>query len=105
MPEYAGGGIRLVSRTNELVEKFFKEVKHAERRRSGRKNLTQDLEHLPASAVLSYNLKDVDYVSIIRGSLDKLAEAFAQLDKKEQHSREKGFISTYCQIGWDESKN
>jgi len=94
LPEYAGGGIRLVSRTNELLENFFKEVKHAERRRSGRKNLTQDLEHLPASAVLSYNLKDVDYVSIICGSLDKLAEAFAQLDKKEQHSREKGFIST-----------
>lgn len=94
LPEYAGSGIRLVVRTNELLENLFKEVKHSERRRSGRKNLTQDLEHLPASALLTYNLKDADYVSIVCGSLDKLAEAFAQLDQEEQRSQQKGLIST-----------
>jgi len=90
LPEYAGGGIRLVCRTNERLENFFKKVKHSERRRSGRKNLTQDLEHLPASAVLVYNLEDADYVSIVCGSLDKLAEAFAQLDQEDQRRQQKG---------------
>ena len=94
LPEYAGGGIRLVARTNELLENFFKKIKHSERRRSGRKNLTQDLEHLPASAAIAYNLKDADYVSIVCGSLDKLAEAFAKLDQEEQSRRQKGLTST-----------
>ncbi len=49
LPEYAGGGIRLLVRTNELSENFFNKIKHFERRRSGRKNLARDLEHPPAS--------------------------------------------------------
>lgn len=94
LPQYAGGGIRLVARTNELLENYFKEIKHLERRRSGRKNLTQDLEHLPAAAALVHNLKDAEYVSIVCGSLDNLAKAFAQLDQEEQSRREKGLPST-----------
>jgi len=94
LPEYAGGGIRLVARTNELLENYFKQIKHLERRRSGRKNLTQDLEHLPASAALVNNLKDAKYVSIVCGSLDNLAKAFAQLDQEEQSRRQKGLPST-----------
>jgi hypothetical protein len=94
LPAYAGGGIRLVGRTNELLENFFKKVKHSERRRSGRKNLTQDLEDLPASALLCYNLEDAEYVSIVCGSLDKLPEAFAQLDQEEQDKRRKGLPLT-----------
>jgi hypothetical protein len=94
LPDYAGGGIRLIARTNELLENFFKKVKHSERRRSGRKNLTKDLEYLPASALLTYNLTDADYVSIVCGSLDKLAEAFVQLDQEEQRRQNQGLIST-----------
>ncbi len=94
LPEYAGGGIRLVARTNELLENFFGKVKHSERRRSGRKNLTKDLEHLPASALLAHNLEHADYVSILCGSLDKLAEAFAQLDQQEQRNQQEGLNQT-----------
>lgn len=94
LPEYAGGGVRLVARTNELAENFFKRMKHSERRRSGRKNLTQDLEHLPAAAALAYNLNDADYVSIVCGSLDNLPHAFAQLDQEEQRKRQEGLTST-----------
>jgi hypothetical protein len=80
LPPTVGGGIRLVARTNVLLESFFHEIKHGERRRSGRKVLTQDLEQLPASAVLACNLTKSDYVSILCGSLDDLPHAFAQLD-------------------------
>jgi len=41
MPEEAGGGIRIVARTNNILEGFFHQMKHGERRRSGRRVLTQ----------------------------------------------------------------
>jgi hypothetical protein len=75
-----GGGIRIVARTNNLLESLFHRMKHGERRRSGRKVLTDDFEHLPADAALAYNLTKPDYVEILCGSLEKLPEAFANLD-------------------------
>ncbi len=93
LPEDAGGGIRLVSRTNFLLENRFKHMKHGERRRSGRRILTQDLEHLPAEAALVYNLECDDYVKIVCGSLERLPEAFAQLDREKQEQRLQGIAS------------
>jgi hypothetical protein len=90
LPERAGGGVRLVVRTNFPAENFFGEFKHDERRRSGRKNLTQDLEQQPAEAVLVYNLEHADYVTHVCGSLDRLAEAFAHLDLERHQNRMKG---------------
>lgn len=84
LPARAGGGFRLVERTNNLEENFFRDLKHGERRRSGRKILTQDLEQLPPTAALVPNLLKPDYVSILCGSLDKLPAAFAALDAQDQ---------------------
>ncbi len=47
---------------------------------SGRKILTQDFERLAPAAALAINLTHADYVEIVCGSLDRLADAFAQLD-------------------------
>jgi len=85
--EGAGTRVRLVSRTNHVLENCFKELKHGERRRSGRRILTQDLEHLPGEALLVSNLKREDYVHIVCGSLDRLPEILAQLDNEEQTRR------------------
>ncbi|MCP4364024.1 MAG: hypothetical protein GY800_01815 [Planctomycetes bacterium] len=90
LSEEAGGGVRLIDRTNWLLETFFKGMKHEERRRSGRKNLMKDLEHMPGDAPLVYNLQDPEYVRIICGALDKLHEAFAGLDRKERERHQKG---------------
>jgi hypothetical protein len=87
LPDRVGGGVRLVSRTNYLCENFFGELKHDERRRSGRKNLGQDLEHLPAEAALVRNLEHDDYVSIVCGSLDRLPAAFADLDRRDRERK------------------
>jgi len=84
LPDDVGGGIRLVERTNYLIEFLNGLIKRAERRRSGRKKLTQDLEHLPAGAVLAFNLEDDDYVRLLCGSLDQLPAAFAALDREER---------------------
>ena len=90
LPQSAGGGVRLIARTNFLAENFFGQLKHDERWRSGRKNLTQDLEHLPAEAALVYNLEHADYVALVCGSLDRLAEAFAHLDHDQREKYLRG---------------
>jgi hypothetical protein len=82
-----GRGMKLVDRTNALAENFFKSLKHGERRRSGRKNLGQDLEHLLADALLVKNLEKDDYVRLICGSLDQLPIAFAVLDQLERKKK------------------
>ena len=82
LPRRVGGGIRLVHRTNNVLESWFHSLKHGERRRSGRKILTQDFEKLSPAAALAANLKHADYVSIVCGSLDRLPEAFAWLDDR-----------------------
>jgi len=84
LPAAAGGGIRLVDRTNNVEENFFHRMKHWERRRSGRKILTHDFENLPAEAALAENLRHPDYVSILCGSHEELPAAFARLDAQRR---------------------
>ena len=80
LPSNAGGGVRLVPRTNNLLEGFNRELKQGERRRSGRKILSSDFEHLPPEAALARNLLHPDYVEVLCGSLEQLPQAFADLD-------------------------
>jgi hypothetical protein len=47
LPEQAGGAIRVVDRIPCRLQSRNGELKHGERRRSGRKKLTQNLENLP----------------------------------------------------------
>lgn len=74
------GGTRLVARTNNDLEGFFRGLKQSERRRSGRRTLTHDLETLPPAAAIARNLTRLDYVEILCGSLADLPAAFARLD-------------------------
>ena len=90
LPDSAGGGIRLVSRTNYLSENFFGGLKHDERRRTGYKNLGYVLENLPAEATLVRNLIRDDYVTTVCGSLDDLPHVFAELDRQQRESRLNG---------------
>ena len=85
LPKELGGDIRLVDRTNNALESFFRRMKQGERRRSGRKVLTYDFEQLPAGAALVANLARPDYVEILCGSLDRLPEAFAELDAEQRN--------------------
>jgi len=87
LPQRAGGGVRLVDRTNNAQENFFRHMKHGERRRSGRKVLTQDFERLPPQAALAANLERPDYVTLLCGSLDHLPAAFAQLDAERRRDQ------------------
>ncbi len=87
LPAKAGGGVRLVDRTNNLSEHFFHGMKHGERRRSGRKNLARDFELLPPESALVHNFNHQDYVEIVCGSLDRLPCVFAEMDAVERCKR------------------
>ena len=84
LPSEAGGGLRLVDRTNNIEESLFGHMKHDERRRSGRKDLAQDFEGLPAAFALATNLRHPDYVAILCGTLDDLPRAFAELETRNR---------------------
>ncbi len=89
LPKHTGSGIRVVDRTNILAEGFFNDMKHGERRRSGRKILSQDLEDRPAEAALVKNLEHLDYVEIVCGDIGRLPELFADLDAREDEAPRK----------------
>lgn len=80
--ERSDGTTILVARTNVMLERLFGKSKRRERRRSGRKNLTQDLEQLPAEAFLALNLESQAYLDIgCGGKIENLAAEFAKLDE------------------------
>ncbi len=84
LPPEVGDDVRLASRTNNSLEGFNRGMKQGERRRSGRKNLSDDFEHLPPEAALARNLLCPDYVEILCGSLDRLPQTFAELDAERR---------------------
>ncbi len=87
MPELAGGGVKIVCRTNNCLENFNGRLKQEERKRSGRKVLTKDFEDLPEGAPLIKNLKKSDYVKVLCGSLENLPVAIAKLNCDERIKR------------------
>ena len=83
----------MVARTNNVEETYFRDMKRGERRRSGRKILTQDFERLPPAAALVPNLLKSDYVALLCGSLDDLPAAFAKLDAENLEARRAGQLT------------
>ena len=75
-----GKVLAVVARTNNVPEHFFGGQKQGLRRRVGRAHLARDLQQQPAQAALVENLRHLDYVRVLCGSLDGLALAFAELD-------------------------
>ena len=76
----AGRALRVVDRTNNVIEQFFGTAKQGLRHRVGRANLGRDLEDQPAQVALTANLRHADYVRILCGTLHQLPQAFARLD-------------------------
>ena len=78
----AGRAQAFVERTNNAIEHYFAHAKQGLRRRLGRAHLGRDLEDQPAQAALVANLRHPDYVHVVCGTLEKLPQAFAELDQQ-----------------------
>jgi len=77
-----GAVLAVVSRVNNALEHLFGQEKQLLRERVGRAHLGRDMEQQPAQAALVRNLRDPSYVQLLCGSLDRLPEAFADLDAR-----------------------
>jgi hypothetical protein len=75
-----GRVLAVVARTNNPLEHLFGGHKQELRRRLGRAHLACDLQQQPAQTALVENLRHPDYVRVLCGSLDRLPDAFAELD-------------------------
>jgi hypothetical protein len=79
-----GSKLKLVGRTNNILESFFHKMKHGERRRSGRKILTRDFENIKPAAALAMNLTDPGYIQTVCGTIDSLPLLFSEIDQKKK---------------------
>lgn len=77
-----GALLAVVSRVNNALEHLFGQEKQLLRERVGRAHLGRDMEQQPAQAAFVRNLRDPAYVQLLCGSLDRLPEAFADLDAR-----------------------
>jgi hypothetical protein len=72
-------------RTNNLIETFWRVIKHDIRRRSGCADTGYSLERVPASVCYTNNLRDEKYLEIVYGgSLSNMAKIFALYDSQNQ---------------------
>ena len=77
-----GAVLAVASRVNNALEHAFGQHKQRLRQRIGRAHLGRDMEQQPPQAFLVQNLRDPRYVELLCGSLDRLPEAFADLDAR-----------------------
>jgi hypothetical protein len=67
-------------RTNNLMETFFRDLKHDWRKKFGTSTLSKTLKSMPANIALIKNLKVPQYMAIILAGKTDLAQRFADID-------------------------
>ncbi len=67
-------------RTNNTLERFFRDFKRRYRKKSGTVSLTKTLKTVLADTPLVKNLENEEYLSIILDGCDTLEERFAKID-------------------------
>ncbi len=69
-------------RTNNILERFFRNEKRRARKRSGTSSLSKTLKAIIADTPLVRNLQNEEYLGIILNGCTTLAERFSQVDPK-----------------------
>jgi hypothetical protein len=69
-------------RTNNILERFFRDVKRMYRSKAGTKSLNKVIKSMLADTPLVKNLSNPEYVKIILNGHDTLEERFAEIDEK-----------------------
>lgn len=67
-------------RTNNILERFFRDVKRQNRKKTGMASLNKVLQAVLAETPLVQNLKNDDYRKIILNGCTSLTERFSQID-------------------------
>ena len=69
-------------RTNNILERFFRDLKRSHRKKSGTVSLTRTLRSILADTPLVKNLGNPDYMEIILNGSSTLEERFAKIDRR-----------------------
>ena len=83
----------LPQRTNNILERFFRDLKRMYRSKSGTQSLSRVIKAMLADTPLVKNLSNPEYVEIILNGHDTLEDRFAEIDKelvREQMKKAKG---------------
>jgi hypothetical protein len=72
----------LPQRTNNILERFFRDLKRMYRSKSGIQSLNRVIKAMLADTPLVKNLSNPEYVKIILNGHDTLEERFAEIDQK-----------------------
>ena len=82
-------------RTNNLLERFFRDIKRSSRRKSGTHSMNKKLRTMLADTPLVKNLENKDYLEILLSGNTTLEERFSEIDvniireelsKSQEHS-------------------
>ncbi len=69
-------------RTNNILERFFRDIKRGYRKKSGTNSMSNTLKTMLADTTLVRNLKNQEYLNIILNGKATLEERFAEIDAK-----------------------
>ncbi len=83
MTVYVNGGKRIIFilRTNNILEQHFRRFNYWCRRIHGNHSVRRNLENIPEQFPMVENLKNPNYVQLIFGDENKIAEKFAKVEK------------------------
>jgi hypothetical protein len=80
-------------RTNNIMERFFREFRRGNRRKTGNNSISKTLQSMLADTPLVKNLTNPLYMSILLDGRDSLGERFAEIEiakvRKELHDAQK----------------
>lgn len=76
--------VKLIERSNNIMERLYRDQKHQIRRRTGAKNLGSTFEHLPPAAGMMANLENPLYQRVVLNNKARggLADLISSLDGK-----------------------
>ena len=67
-------------RTNNILERFFRDIKRSHRRKSGTSSMSKKLKAMLADTPLVKNLENEDYLQILLNGHATLEERFSEID-------------------------
>ena len=73
--------IIFILRTNNILERHFRRFNYWCRRIHGNHSVRRNLENIPEQFPMVENLKNPNYVQLIFGDENKIAQQFAKVDK------------------------
>ena len=79
---HTSNGVRLIQpqRTNNILERFFRDFRRGVRRKTGRNSIGRFLQSMIADTPLVKNLENPQYLKILLNGRADLEECFADID-------------------------